>query len=533
MKTLGQLFPPYLLALILFVQAVSLLINYNLYDSRELAIYACWIPVLTLPFFFTRNKVLFNIVLTVFFVDGLINLFHLLILKGPVTVSSLFVLSNTNMDEAREFMELKFDFSLLLLIPYLLLYIIAIKKTEADTAQPKSYIIIGAALLFSTFFIAENLMNGRLIRKGIPQTARTLASFKQELSVYQSLKKRKTANIPAKFSSAESKEHVFVLILGESCNRNHLSLYNYSRKTNPRLENRQDIIVYRNVVSPYSYTMNSVLSILTEANLENKAAFDTSISCIDVFHSLGAKTYWLSNQSPIGVWDNAIYNIAQTADVAVFVNNGANSSYESTYKMSYDEKLFQPLHTALNETGKDKFIILHLMGNHTSYGKRYPPEYNRFKDYTSVKEEDINHYDNSVLYNDFVVDSMFSILNAYSLKNKEAICSAIYLSDHGENVYDDSENVGHNYSGKLPKSIVEIPFIVWLSQGYKSAYSDKVQTIEANKNLPFVSDDLFHTILDMNVVECSEYIPTRSVVNSNFNASRPRVLEDKLDYDLQ
>lgn len=533
MKTLGQVYPPLLLMMILFVQIVSLFVNYSIYDFQELIIFCTWIPLVTLPYLLTKKKIVYRIVVTVFFIGGLLNLCHLVILKGPISASSLFVLLNTNINEAKEFMELKTNFLMLLIIPYIVLYIVALKNVKPVKLYPKSKYIIGAILLFSIVFLSENLIHGRFVRKATPQTTKALISFADEIKSYKALKKRKVADIEAKLNSTDSGERIFVLIIGESCNRNHMSLYNYSKATNPKLEKRDDIIIYGDVVSAYSNTLGSILSSLTESNLENKMSFDKSISLIDIFHSLEFQTIWLSNQSPIGVWDNATYNLAQTSDIPIFINNSGNTSFESTYLSSYDELLFRPFNSVLNSSTKSKFIVIHLMGSHSSYSKRYPSEYNKFNDYSTKKERIINEYDNSVLYNDFIVDSLLNILDSYCLKNNKTICSCIYLSDHGENVYDEGDNVGHDYSGSLPKSNVEIPFIVWLSPNFKILYSNKLQTVLSNKNMPFVSDDLFHTIIDLNDIDCKEFSEDRSIFNQNFNFARPRILEDNMDYDLK
>lgn len=533
MKTLKQLYPPFLLIMILYVQVISLLFNYSIYDYRELLILFCWIPLFTLPYFLVKKKIVYKTVVTIFFIGGFINLCHLVVLKGPINASSLFIMLNTNMNEAKEFMELKMNLLMLLIIPYIFLFVVAIRSAKPIVVYPKSQYIVAILLLFSIIFISENIINNRFIRKGVPQTAKALISFNNELKTYKAIKKRNVVNIEARIDSTDSEQRIFVLIIGESCNRNHMSLYNYSKRTTPKLEQRNDIIVYTNVVSAYSNTLGAVLSALSESNLENKMSFDKSISIIDVFHSLKYKTIWLSNQSPIGVWDNAVYNLAQTSDVTNFVNNSGNSSFESTYLSSYDEKLFEPFHSVLNDSSQDKFIVIHLMGSHSAYAKRYPPEFNQFDKHTSKKERRINEYDNSVLYNDFVVDSLLNILKTYCLKQNKAICSSIYLSDHAENVYDENDNVGHDYSGSLPKSNVEIPFIVWLSSGYKDFYSHKQQTIISNKDLPFVSDDLFHSIIDLNNIECKEYLKDRSVFNHEFNSNRPRILEDNMNYDLK
>ncbi|HRP58781.1 MAG TPA: sulfatase-like hydrolase/transferase, partial [Vicingus sp.] len=172
-----------------------------------------------------------------------------------------------------------------------------------------------------------------------------------------------------------------------------MSVYGYSKETNPKLKKRSDIIFYDDVVSAYSVTFKSVLSMLTNSNIENNLNIDEAVSLIDVFHSAGFKTYWISNQSPIGVWDNAIYNLAQTSDQVVFVNKFGNSSFESTYLASYDEMIFEPLQTVLQDDEKNRFVVVHLMGSHSSYNKRYPSTFNKFNNHSSDKEQLINEYD--------------------------------------------------------------------------------------------------------------------------------------------
>ena len=171
------------------------------------------------------------------------------------------------------------------------------------------------------------------------------------------------------------------------------------------------------------------------------------------------------------------------------------------------------------------------MGNHTSYEKRYPKEYTVFNQGHDKKTRTIDQYDNSMLYNDFIIDTIFSMLSDYAQKNPNRITSSIYLSDHGENVYDENNNVGHDYTESIPKSNVEIPFIVWLSPQYKVLFETKYQIMEQYKNLPFINDDLFDAILDMNFVEYEGKIIQQSIFNETYNADRKRILSDGQDYD--
>lgn len=534
MKIFTSIFPPYLLALIFFVQIVLILLNYEVYDSRELLIYFSWIPILQLPFLIFRNNFFYQITIVLFFLEGLLNLIHIAIINGPITASSLFIISNSNFSEASEFIQLKLNPMLFLLIPYIGLFTLAVRNVpQITTLQQRSRYLIVVIYLISILFFVENIFNGRFVRKGTPQTVKALISFVDEQKTFNSLKKRTVLKLDARQNPASSQKQIFVLIIGESCNRNHMSAYGYHKITNPLLSKRNDIIIYSNVVSAYSNTLSSVLAMMTESNLENKIKIDEAVSLIDVFHSAGFKTIWISNQSPIGVWDNAVYNLAQTADIKLFVNKKSNSSFESTYIPSFDEDLLQPFQSALNTEKSNLFVVIHLMGSHTNYNKRYPAAFESFNDHSTGQKKIISEYDNSILYNDFIVDSLFSILHYYSIKHENEILSSVYLADHGENVYDESGSAGHSYAGLIPKSNVEIPFIVWTSKRFRDGDENKFSLVAKNKDLPFISDDLFHAIIDLNNIDGSFFSGSKSIFNLQYNAGRKRILEDNADYDLK
>jgi heptose-I-phosphate ethanolaminephosphotransferase len=321
--------------------------------------------------------------------------------------------------------------------------------------------------------------------------------------------------------------------LGESQNRNHLSLYGYPRNTSPCLSQRNDLLIYDNVVAPYSNTLDVIFSAFTNSNLEEKTDRGCCIYLSDVFHSAGYRTCWLSNQNPVGIWENAIFDMAQSFDDVVFVNTTASSSFESTLVPSYDEKLFAPFAQILDNKDKRKYIVIHLLGNHSAYSKRYPKQYAVFSGGKNKQQKTIDEYDNSVIYNDFIVDSLFSMLAQFAVANPNMSCVALYFSDHGENVYDDLTcgTLGHTYAGNLPKPNIEIPFIAWVSDSYKENFASQYQNLQNHIHLPFVSDDLYHAILDICNIQAFNYQPSRSIFNSSYNAKRPRILEDGQDYD--
>ena len=211
----------------------------------------------------------------------------------------------------------------------------------------------------------------------------------------------------------------------------------------------------------------------------------------------------------------------------------SNSSYEATYTPSYDEKLIEPFIKTLNNDDDKKLIILHMLGNHLSYSKRYPSSFSVFKGDGSKISDTKAEYNNSLLYTDFILDSIFTLINDFGSQDTSHVISSIYLSDHGENVYDVDNQVGHGYSKSVPRVNVEIPFIVWLSNAYKAKYPEKYRQVVKNKNMPFISDDLFHSLIDINQINTNYLDSSRSVFSSEFNYKRQRILCDGNDYDLK
>ncbi len=510
--------------------AVGLVIDADLFDSRYIAINLIWLPLLTIPALLLKSKLFNHVVLFLYFVIGFLEISHWVILKSPISLTSVLVMANTNIEEANDFLNLKATYRLLLLLPYCFIYYLSFLKKEIPSQTRYQPVIVGLVLLVSSTFIGENIYHNRLIRKGVPQVVKTGASFIEKIKMYEEVMKEVIPKEVEANAQEENQQEIFVLILGESCNRNHLSLYGYEKVTSPKLKKRSDIHVFDDVVSPYSNTLSSVLSILTLSNLDRKIEGKKNIDIIDVFHSAGFKTFWLSNQSPIGVWDNLVTVFANKSDERTFVNIASSSSAEATHTASYDEKLFRPLEKVLKDTAQKKFIVLHLMGSHSAYAKRYPTHYNKFKG-VSNKQETIAQYDNSILYNDFIVDEIFELLKNNNKANPALLSSCIYLADHGENVYDESGNVGHDYAKTLPKANVEIPFLVWLSSSYINKRAVKEQTIKTNSTKPFVSDDLFHSIIDLNFIKTPYLNKKRSLFDTTFNYNRKRILEDKQDYD--
>jgi heptose-I-phosphate ethanolaminephosphotransferase len=169
------------------------------------------------------------------------------------------------------------------------------------------------------------------------------------------------------------------------------------------------------------------------------------------------------------------------------------------------------------------------MGSHSSYARRYPSDYDVFSGKGRV-ERTLAEYHNSILYNDFIVDSLLNLAK-FESRQTGSKSSLIYLSDHGENVYDTLDYAGHDYSRFLPDAIVEVPFLLWLSDAFVASYPAIDSMARQRIHAPFMTNDLVHALLDLNMITSPLVNPEKSLFNRAWTPDSSRILEDGRDYN--
>jgi heptose-I-phosphate ethanolaminephosphotransferase len=303
-----------------------------------------------------------------------------------------------------------------------------------------------------------------------------------------------------------------VLVIGESTNRQHMSLYGYGRPTTPRLDAmRHELTVFNNIVSPRPYTIEVLQQVLTFADQENPDLYLTQPSLMNMMKQAGYKTYWVTNQQTMTKRNTMLTNFSRQTDEQVYLNNSrAQNSRE------YDGNVFEPFERILKEPGERKLIIVHLLGTHMKYEYRYPPEYERFKDRTGAGNglEDsqlaaVNSYDNAVLYNDFVVSSLIGML----AKNQPD-GMLVYFSDHGEDVYDSPgrQVLGRN-EGKPTVPMYTIPFILWQSEKRRNSHP---LDLKGKLDRHYSISHFIHTWSDLVGLRYEGFDSTKSLISKDF-----------------
>lgn len=339
---------------------------------------------------------------------------------------------------------------------------------------------------------------------------------------------------------SSSFEGSIVLVLGESTARQHLGVYGYPRNTTPYLSSIvEELVVYRDIITTYSHTLQSLSDALTFSPRGAAQSMDEAPDLISVFKRAGLGTYWLSNQNAVGIWDNNVAAIAREADFTRFHDPSSGIQLKRTV---FDESMIDTLDEVLTQRAGGKLIIINLMATHSPYCDVVPPSYEprdlqyelldvRF--YGSLlmayeREErnrfemvrylaGVNCYDRAVNYVDFVLEQIVA-----RLRRESAPAAMLYVADHGEAPLLAS---GHD-SRAHSHFHVEVPYILWRNKAF---VSDALSLLpERSGSLEDLSFHLAH----LAGIEGIDDLDARSIFADGYLESARRTLRGAVGYDI-
>ena len=354
--------------------------------------------------------------------------------------------------------------------------------------------------------------------------------YYQELRVFHDLAAKRQV-ISASYELQRSPgERVTVLVVGESHSKRHMSLYGYPRDTTPKLVQRSradNLIVFENAYSNHTHTAQSLSFALTEANQYNGKSWTTTPSLITVARQAGIKAYWISNQQMLGLWHNVVALLAKESDEVISINKKIGRLKKPDKQ---DEALIPHLRDALQEPG-EKLIVVNLMGSHSGYCSRFPETWNAYtgelelsafgKVSASTKLKRVNCYDNSVRYNDYILDLVFN-----SLEESDVPASALYFPDHSEEVF----NGKYHNAAVFDFSMSEIPLIFTASNSWKEEFSGHWTQLVNNRKKIFTNDLIFETVLGLMGLESNHIDTTNDPGHEDFESvEAPKTLHGRVN----
>lgn len=300
---------------------------------------------------------------------------------------------------------------------------------------------------------------------------------------HQRAQQREAIVLPDVSSVAEGKD-VVVLVIGESARSANFSLYGYERITNPLLS-EADITVYKARASA-TYTTAGVKAILSHKPVDEPYEI-----LPEYLERAGMDVMWRTSNSGEPKMHLASY--LKPRDLEQIYPDG---------DARYDEILIEGLKEEIENSESDKMlIVLHTSTSHgPTYNKKYPMEFERFTPVcTTVEMSDadpaslINAYDNTILYTDYLLNSIIELLSQVEGRRS----AMIYVSDHGESLGERGLFMHGMPMSMAPSEQVDIPFIVWTSD-------------DATELKPFEEVGhyhVFHSVLGFLGVESEVYNP--------------------------
>ena len=484
------------------------------------------IPLLLLPRHAGKVSAGIGMVLWLF---SLVNLGYFAIYGQEFSQSVLFIIFESNPAEASEYVDQYFVWWMIpFMIGYSALAYFLWKRVRplemASRARSMFIGLIAVALIAPPAFkvmrkggdlntFAEAVSNR--MEPAVPwQFVIGLAKYEDQLANMQALLEE-SQRIPPLNNLVDrhaGKPSTIVLVIGESTNRHHMSLYGYERKTSPQLESMRDqLTIFNRVYASRPYTIEALQQVLTFADQENPNLYLTQPSLMAMMKQAGYRTYWITNQQTLTKRNTMLTNFSEQMDEQIYLNH-----QRSQNSYSFDGNVLEPFQKILDDGVERKFIVVHLLGTHMRYKYRFPEEYEKFKDKTGLPDwatdshaPMINEYDNAILYNDFVVSSLIKQLDAAGQNSM-----MLYFSDHGEDVHDwpPHDFIGRNEAKPTPP-MYAIPFFFWSSATWKQA---DPRNFAGTLDRTYQLSHLIHTWADLTGLSFDGFEPEKSIVNARF-----------------
>lgn len=359
----------------------------------------------------------------------------------------------------------------------------------------------------------------------------------KEINRFSNMRSHLLRNVRStRIDSCSFDSPIIVLIIGESYNRYHSSLYGYQLPTTPyqqQLYKEHSLYRFNDVIASYNLTFKQFQNMLTLYNYDSSGLWYDYPILPAIFKKAGYKVSFFSNQNTL---DKASAFTDYSEDM--FMNNSDISSYmfdvRNEKSHQYDMQLADDYLTLTDTTSvSPQLVIFHFIGIHTDFKSRYPEEqalfsasdYNR-PDLSTEEKTTLAHYDNAIAYNDKVIETIISLF-----QSKEAI--VIYVPDHGELVYDDCQEMGRNFQNQRKYIIpqFDIPFWIYCTKQYRENHPEICRLIEQAVDRPFMTDDLPHLLLFLGGIKCDGFQHQRNLIDEQYDNNRIRMIKGECDYD--
>lgn len=321
-----------------------------------------------------------------------------------------------------------------------------------------------------------------------------------------------TDAVKGQSASANRRRAVTVIVVGETARAANFSLNGYARNTNPALSRQDGLLNFPHMQSCGTATAVSVpcvFSVLGREHYSDAKAYAQE-GLLDVLTHAGYDVLWRDNNSGCkGACARVAFeDLSQPQAGNQWCVDGE----------CYDERLLDRLPDIIHAAREDMVIVLHQKGSHgPAYYKRYPAAFGRFGPVCRSNELDdcsresiVAAYDNSILYTDHFLNKTIELLKASEARD-HVNTALMYFSDHGESLGEHNMYLHGAPYIISPAEQREVPFMVWLSDGFRTRFQIDQRCLAARTSQNFSHDNVFHSVLGMLNVNTALYNPRLDV----------------------
>lgn len=496
----------------------------------------------------------------ILYVVALVDIVCYVRIDAPITPVFIQLVEQTNTHEAGEALSSYLDPSLLFSKAGILLLIITANIIVANKnmlPKMKGNRLTGAAIL--TAFVICGIVSWtdieykyyrivcqydelktQQIKDLTPKSKYYLPVYRLIYSVSENGRLHSTIQGLAKSvgkASVDSCSHTspnIVLIIGESFNRHHSSLYGYNHPTTPyqvERERKGELIKFGDVISSWNVTCESFENMLSTWSEGDKGEWYQYPLFPEIFRKAGYRVEFISNQFV----QNPKSSFSDFKE-DIFINNEtiskANFDVRNNALYKYDESLIDEYKKM--RKGKYNLTIFHFINMHADFSQRFPARFRLFgaddygyrKDLSADDRQILADYDNAVRYNDYVTDRILRLFD-----NTETV--VVFLSDHGERVFDNSTEWGRNLTWNKNDIIQQfrIPMWIWCSRLYAEKHGNIVRQIEKAKDRRYMTDNLPQLMFHLAGISSKYYDVANDILSSSYNEGRKRIIRHEKDFD--
>ena len=424
-----------------------------------------------------------------------------------LNVDAIMAVLQTNSAEAMEYVKDRTGgFSVLLALLFAVCLFLWVQFASRLTVAKHSWKRIAGLVFFLVLNVVLVFRTGDNFVTSIFRETKDYQKNYNEYARQKEIRKQNLSHIL--LQNQTGKKGIYLLVIGESQNPLRMSAYGYKLKTTPWLDamkNDPNLLFFQHAYACQVQTVPALTYALTAKNQYNSVKLEQAVSLIDVAKAAGYQTVWLSNQVRFGGWGTPVTVIAEEADQKIWINSHQGNTLDTEY---YDGELINRLQDI--KRSDKMLIVVHLMGNHISYHSRYPAEFDRFKD-----EGKRSEYDNSILYNDYVMQQLIDKVSHWP-----EFQGLLYFSDHGESV---EQELGHN-PDKFIFEMAYIPMYMFFSPEYVKANEKTVQVLRAARTQYFTNDLIFGTMLGiMDIRDAAFYEAENDLSSPAYNGDVNRL----------